>query len=575
MSATLLLVGCGASGTPTPQPESISIQLPTPTPAPESAGVGSPLLGGGEVDKVFVRALSTDPDSLNPLLSTNRAGAAVINLLYPVLFNLDPMTGQPSPNGAMAERWEVSQDGLTYTFYLRPNVTWSDGDPVDAADFKFTYDLLADDRVDSPNQGMTADIARIEVLDPLTVSVQFNGIRCDALSDLRLRWLPSHLFTPGDEDFIDRVIADSFEVSAGPFLLQSWTPRESVALERNETYWQGAPAIERMVLRIMPDPADRYNGLLDGSLDAIPVTAAQANDLAGNPGVTVHSANIDGYDFIAVNLANPENPQAGRDEAGALIVQDPHPALSDPAVRQAIAYALDYTTIVESIYLNHGYQIASNALPVIPWAHNTQVQPYTYDPNRARQLLEEAGWIDSNSDGVREKGLASLYMNLLTTSSNNQRAALAGLIQDQLNSVGFDITVQEVDSTDLVKQLLAQTYDLAVFGWAGLGSDPNDELFWSTRADQPGSGFNFVSYQNTTVENLLAQANSLPGCKPEDRAPIYREVQQILHDELPYIFLVGATSDTAYSNHWGGIAPGPWDFYWNVQEWRDVNAPKD
>jgi peptide/nickel transport system substrate-binding protein len=124
----------------------------------------------------------------------------------------------------------------------------------------------------------------------------------------------------------------------------------------------------------------------------------------GNPDITVFSANDDGYDYIGLNLANPANPQPGKDENGALIAQDPHPILNDLNVRKAIAHALDYQTIIDSVYLGRGYQIASNVLPAVEWAHDPSIAPYAYDQDLAGQLLEEAGWVDSNNDGIREKG---------------------------------------------------------------------------------------------------------------------------------------------------------------------------
>ncbi len=141
--------------------------------------------------------------------------------------------------------------------------------------------------------------------------------------------------------------------------------------------------------------------------------------------------------LLRLNLANPENPQPGLDEAGNRIVQDPHPVLADPSVRQAIARALDYKTIVESIYLNRGYQITSNVLPIIPWAHDVTIEPYTYDPTAARQLLESAGWVDTNNDGIRERGQTSLVLGLIVVEGNTIHEQLADLVQDQLNSVGL------------------------------------------------------------------------------------------------------------------------------------------
>jgi len=548
----VLLAGCDGPAAPaTPLPA--GLHTPTPSVIQDSGTLS--------------RAISENPDIFNPILSTNRAGADVNNVIFPVLVGRNPFTGQDSANNAMAERWEVSADGLTYTFALRPNVTWSDGDPVDAADFKFTYDAMASQQVDSPHKAVLENVAGIVVVDPLTVRVTFKQARCDTLAALRIGWLPSHLYEADFTDIMENLLNSNPSVSAGPFIFQSWAPGENVAMRRNETYWQGAPSVERLFFQIVPDPADRLARLLAGDLDTTSLAADQLTSVQGSPNLTVYGANIDGYDFIALNLANPENPQPGLDAAGNRVAQEPHPILGDLTVRQAIVRAIDYKTIIESIYLNRGYQIASNVLPVAPWAHDATIEPYTYDPIAARKLLEEASWLDSNSDGIREKETESLSLTLLVTEGNKVYEQIADLAQDQLNSVGFDITVTPVSSGVLVERLLGQRYDMAVTGWTGVGADPNDDVFWATQHDRPGSGFNFVSYQNAEVDRLLQQGVTAPGCKPEDRAPIYKQIQRIIHDDLPYIFISGEVTDIGYNNRWAGIQPAGWDFYWNIHQW--------
>ena len=389
-AAVLLLAACGGD-------QAADFALPTPTPDAGAAEQAAAVPNGGTLNLT----LNGDPDSLNPILANTGAAAAVNRLLFPALLGRNPYTGQLGPDNAMAQSWEVSPDGLTYTFNLRPNITWSDGDPVDAADFKFTYDAILSEQVESPYKAALDNLAGIEVLDPLRVQVTFRRALCDGSDVLRVGWLPSHLYAPDFTDIMSSSANTNPPVSAGPFVFQSWASNENIVLRRNQRYWQGEPKAERLVFHIQPDPTERFARLLDGGIDVAPVTVSQMTSAQADPNVLIYSANLDGYDFIALNLANPENPQTGLDDAGNRIVQDPHPVLADPSVRQAIARALDYKTIIESIYLNRGYPVASNVLPIIPWAHDATIEPYAYDPNAARQLLESAGWVDTNNDGIR------------------------------------------------------------------------------------------------------------------------------------------------------------------------------
>jgi peptide/nickel transport system substrate-binding protein len=140
-------------------------------------------------------------------------------------------------------------------------------------------------------------------------------------------------------------------------------------------------------------------------------------------------------------------------------------------------------------------------------------------------------------------------------------------VQDQLSQLGFDINFEAIDFGVLVERMLGQTYDMVIIGWTNTGTDPNDENLWATKYDTPGSGFNFVSYHNPEIDELLTQAVTVSGCAPEDRAPFYKEIQQIIHNDLPYVMLSGTVGNTAYNTRWQGIDPGPWSFAYNIHQW--------
>jgi peptide/nickel transport system substrate-binding protein len=357
-------------------------------------------------------------------------------------------------------------------------------------------------------------------------------------------------------------------VSAGPFLFQSWTRDDNLILVRNESYWEGAPHMDGIIVRVVPDAGARLAQLQSGEIDYLEGT--QPNQIASaeqDPDLARFRYNDDGYNYIGLNLANPDNPQNGRDEEGNLIPQDPHPILGDVRVRQAIAHAIDYQSIIDNILLGQGYPMAANVLPTIEWAVNTDIQPYEYDLERAQALLEEAGWVDSNADGIREKDGMDMNLSLITNAGNTTREDIGVLVQDQLQQIGINVDFQAIDFGTMLDQMDAQTYDMAIAGWTGIGSDPNDDLLWSSEYDVVGSGFNATSYQNPRVEELLVEGYSVPGCAPEDRAPVYKEIQQIIHDDVPYIFLSGRVANDFYNKDWTNINPGTWNFKWNIHNW--------
>lgn len=526
----------------------------TPTPVP-------PAQGG-----VFIEGTSDDPTILNPILGSGTNSSDVYNKIFPSLLGQDPFTGEIVPT-ELADSWEVSDDGLVWTFHLRDDVFWSDGEPVDAQDFKFTYDAIASDNVETPRKSNVELIDSIETPDPQTVIVTFKEVKCDGLSDLGLGLLPSHLYADDFSDIMENDYNEAPPVSAGPIIFNEWLRDDRVTTLRNDSYFKGAPNMEGWIYKEVPDAGARLAQLQTGEVDYIGVQPEQLTTVELDPNLSLHKFKDDGYAYIGLNLANPENPQPGQDEDGNIIEQDPHPILSDKNVRQAIAHSLDYNTIISKVYLGQGYQIAANVLPAVEWAFNDQLQPYSYDTELAAQLLEDAGWVDEDGDGVREKDGVPLSLSLKTNAGNTTREDLGALVQDQLNSVGFDINFEAIEFGTLVQELLGQTYDMVIIGWTGLGTDPNDDAFWHTKYDTPGSGFNFVSYSNPEINDLLEKGLAVPGCSTEERAPYYKQIQEILHDDVPYVFVTGGVGNRGYANKWQGIDPGPWSFYHNMEKW--------
>jgi len=569
----LLLIGLLAlSACAQPEPIAPSDDGSTSAAADESAVTEDAAAAPDEIvpGGVWTRASLSDASILNPILWSDSASSGVGRFMYPSLLGTDPFTGATVPTD-MAESWDVSEDGLVWTFHLRAGVVWSDGEAVDADDFKFTYEAIASENVETPRKSNVEGIESIEVLDPLTVQVTFKEVKCDGLLDLGLRWLPSHLYGDDFSDIMENPLNDAPVVSGGEFIFQNWARDDNLVLVRNEEYWKGAPHMDGLITKVVPDPGARLAQLQGGEVNVIGVQPEQVATVELDPNLNLYNFKDDGYAYIGLNLANPDNPMPGQDEEGNLIEQDPHPILSDLAVRQAIAHSLDYQTIIENVYLNQGYQIASNVLPAVSWAHDPSILPYETDLELAAQILEDAGWVDSDGDGVREKDGLPLALTLSTNAGNTTREDLGVLVQDQLNNLGFDISFEAIEFGSLVEQLLGQSFDMIIIGWTGLGTDPNDDSFWHSKFDTPESGFNFISYQNPEIDGLLEAGLNVIGCAPEDRAPFYQQIQQIIHDDIPYVFVTGTVGNQGYTKDWAGLDPGSWDFYHNVEQWYETN----
>jgi peptide/nickel transport system substrate-binding protein len=155
----------------------------------------------------------------------------------------------------------------------------------------------------------------------------------------------------------------------------------------------------------------------------------------------------------------------------------------------------------------------------------------------------------------------------MTNSGGETRENIAVIMKDNLEALGFRITLDILEWGTTVTNLLGQQFDMLIIGWVGLGSDPEDSIFWAYRNDYPGGGFNFVSYYNEDVEGWLEQAKSLPGCSTTERGAIYRKIQEQIHEDAPYAFLYNPLGNVIWNTRLQGVNPGAWRTYYNIQDW--------
>ncbi|MEX1020124.1 MAG: ABC transporter substrate-binding protein [Litorilinea sp.] len=575
-------------------------ELATNPDAGQNPGQGTGQIAvGGE----FVHAVPADAATFNPLFATDTTAQTAVNLLFPRLLGQDPITGLPTPT-ELATRWESSDDGLTYTFFLREGMTWRDGASVTAADFLYTYTALAQPTVQSPFQSRTQLIESMEASGAYTLVVRLRAPHCTALHTLRHPLLPSHSYAADFSDLATNPLNQSPQISAGPFVFASHTPDTEIVLTRNVDYWKGPAYLESYVLRVA-SAAQAAEGLTvarqePGAVDLIAFDAYAAHGIAGEIADTVAAGESTGdavrtvwhtvwqpqpgYAFLAANLADPRQPQAGQDTAGQdtagqPVPQSPHPILGELAVRQALALAIDTTALLqigggndERDYLLDGY-----LLPSMPWASDAQLDDAqadgtqaaalpAYDPVQAGELLDAAGWtLDAN--GLRSRDGMPLALRLMTNEDNPRRVALAQAIAQNLTQVGVQIRFEPLSFEEMTGEMLAQRFDLSLAGWDNLAPDPGLHPFWHSRDDVPERGFNFISFQDPAVDGWLDQALVLPGCAPDARGALYAQVQARVQEQLPYLVMIGESTSWAMRDEWQNLAPGPWQLHYNVQTW--------
>lgn len=542
-----------------------ALAAPAPTPAPQPA-------------HTLIQAVHQDADSFNPVLTTNETSLAVIDKLFPRLLAQDPQTGlAPVSGGGLAVDWRIGEGGQVLTFTLRTDLRWSDGQPVTARDVQFTYQALVSPAVASPYRTLAAAIAGLSVPRPDTLVVRLQQPGCPFLQLLRHPVLPAHAYGDDFSGLRDHPLNQAPTVSAGPFEFVSWTPGQEIVLARRASTATPsgaaavAPALQRWIFRVVPDAAERRRLLAAGELDLVRLAPGERQQVAALTGVVAATFPENGYTFLALNLADPADPRPGRDDQGQPVPQPPHPILGDLRVRQAIAHAIHIQRIDQAIYQGELVPMASYVLPTVGWAYAPGLAPYAYDPAAAAQLLEEAGWVDRDGDGVREKDGQVFHLTLLTNEDNPRRVQMGEFIQADLAAVGMAVTFQPLPFDRLAQELLGQRFDLALAGWDHVAPDPGLSTFWHSREDRPGTGYNFTSFHDAGVDTWLDQARLASECDPEVRAAAYRAVQEEIHARLPYVLIGSQTTGWAYSSGWQGVLePAPWGVVLERRLWQEA-----
>jgi peptide/nickel transport system substrate-binding protein len=526
-----------------------------------------------------------DPKNLNPIIGNDTSSARIFNLLFPGLVGVDPKTANFAPGapGGLAESWDISKDGKTYTFHLKKNYKWTDGTPLTAKDFQYAFDAVVSGKVDSPYTGDAKErFESYKALDDYTLEVKFKEQSCTSLSDASFPPLPAHIFKPDFSDINDSPYNTAPNVSASVFKFKDFRPAEQVALVANQDYPEaigGKVVPEGFIYKSVPDQIVLVEQFLAGETNVIdtPQVSRRADiRKAADAGkVKVFSFPGNAWDYVGWNLADPGNPQNGLDKNGKLIDQGHHPLFGDVRVRRAMALATNVDQIIKTAVFNEGTRLAAGTLPA-SWAYDPSLKPLPYDPEAAKKLLDEAGF-PVGADGIRAakgakyaKDGTPFRFTLYTNEGNSRRKAIGTIMQDNLKQIGVQVDFQTIDFNTLLDKMNSQEFDAFILGWRNAFPDDPDitaKLFVPEN-DIVGSGNNTDSYNNPELTKLQKQALQLPGCDPKQRAEIYHKIDKILQDDQPYMFLFVQNGMYAAGANVEGFDPLPSQLYWNVETWR-------
>jgi peptide/nickel transport system substrate-binding protein len=440
------------------------------------------------------------PTNLDPRIGTDAYSAHLDGLIYSSLVAHDAhMNIVPD----LAERWETS-NALTYVFHLRPSVSFHDGRPLTSADVKFTFDSILTGAVKSAKRGAFRMVASIETPDSATVVFHLREPYASFL------W---NLTRPGVGIVPRGSSPDNAQHpnGTGPFRFVSMTSDEQIVLERNPNYFGDTAAkgtIERVRFRIVPDAIVRALELRKGSADAEinSLTPDMAATLSKRPGIQAEDEPGTPLTYVAFNFDDP--------------------LLAHRGVRQALAYATNRATIIR--YLLRGQaRVASSLLPPNHWAFEPSVQQYDFDPVRAEQLLDAAGF-PRGADGVR------IHL-MLKTSTDESTRLYAAVLADQWKRVGVALELKSLEFATFYSDITRGSFQLYTQRWVGGNNDPDMFEYVFSSKKFPPDGANRGHYRNAQLDALLDRARV--EMDREKRKAILSQVQKIVAEDEPYINL--------------------------------------
>jgi len=526
-----------------------------------------------------------DPKNLNPLIGNDVASQRVYGFLFPALIGVDPQKGvfaQGVPGG-MAKSWDVSADGLTFTFHLKNTYKWSDGQPVTAKDYKFSYDALTDTnaKIDSAISGQIVDIESVTVPDDYTVVIKLKAPQsCTSFNEIAyVIPIPAHAFNNDVTKIKDADFNINPTVTSGVFKFKEMRPSEQVTLVADQNYpdtLKGKVMPEGWIYKNVPDQTVLTEQFLAGQTNVIdtPPVGRRA-DIKANSNITVYNYPGNQWDYIAFNQADPTSPKSAADEKGNLTKEDQghNPLFSDVNVRKALALGTNVDQMIKVALSGEGTRMASGFIPS-SWAYDKDLKPLPYDPDAAGKMLDAAGF-PKGPDGLRvakgakyAKDGTPFKFTLLTNDGNARRKASGTVFQDNMKQLGITVDFQTIDFNTLLDKQNAQDYDAILLGWRNsFPDDPDQTALFTELGDIVGSGNNFVSYANPDMTKLQDQALHVPGCDLAKRSEIYKQVQKLEQDDQPYMWLYVINGEYAANKAVQGFDPLPAQPYWNVDVW--------
>ncbi len=526
-------------------------------------------------------ATISEPLTFNLAIANDASSSGILSYLFDGLTQTSWLTDQVEPS--LAESWERSDDGLTWTFHLRQDVTWHDGQGFTAHDVDFTFNrIIYNDDIPSSSRSsfnfrfldeasgawQEAQMA-VTALDDYTVQCVLPVPFAPFLRSMGTAIYPKHIL---ERHVDDGTFAATWDIDTdpaeiigtGPFTIESYAPGTHLVLRRNPSYWlqdaagNSLPYLESITYAIVPDLEAELAKFQVGESDVHGVLGEEFADLEplqdeGN--FTIHKRGpAFGTTFLGFNMNPGANPETG----AVYVAPEKLKWFQNVQFRRAVAHSIDKDTIINDVLHGLGYPQWSSISPAAGDFHNPNVRRYPYDIDKANQILDDLGWVDTDGDGIREDDAGNpIAFKLVTNTGNSVRGAAGTIINQGLALIGIQTDYQLIEFGELVTQLVSSyDWEAMIIGFTG-GSDPYGGIgFWHTSEDlhlwYPNQPQAATAWEAEIDELYIKGSQELDRDK---RVEHYHRAQEIAAENVPVIYTTLSERLTAVRNVFGNVTP--------------------
>jgi peptide/nickel transport system substrate-binding protein len=526
----------------------------------------------------ITRHLLGDINSPNPIMQDSTHEADIAPLHSSALINFD-WTLTPAADADVVASWQSSKDRMFDKFVLRKDLTWSDGKPVTAHDVAFSYKTIMDDRIPVPSVRQQVDqLHGVVAYDDSTVVIFHKQPLATNVWNMEFPFIPKHIYEPlfaqlgkiGWEKLLQQPEYQKYEVtplSSGAYKMVSRTHNQEIVFKRREDWYmhdgkqvRDKPYFEEIRFRVITDPNTALLSLMSGGIDEYEIHQEQWESQTSGADFYEKNTKVRGVEWTYFYFGwNNNSPSA--------------PFFKEQKVREAMAYAFDYQEMFDKLLFGLCEPCTGIDNPTSWMAPKTPLKPYHQDQEKAEKLLDEAGWVDSDGDGIRDKmvnGKRVKFEFTMLVRNDPERVRICELMKFNLEQIGVRCNVRPLEATALLDSLLKLEFEAEFGGWVA-GADPDtSENIWATKYIP---NRNFLQYSNTQVDQLFEQGRK--EFNREKRAEIYGKICEIIYRDQPCTFLYWRNSFYGFNNQLRGymLSPlGPFHYAPGFQSiWRSAN----